>query len=106
MTPERSIEQRMSALATANERRANGARVREEVAAGTLTLADALLDPRSQHVPVYRLLMAVRGRGPQAADRVLVAHRISGARRVGQLTSRQITALSRDGRTMPARSPA
>jgi len=49
-------EQYMAALASGNSKRVAAASVRREVAAGTLSLADALEDPRSRVLQIGRLL--------------------------------------------------
>jgi hypothetical protein len=81
--------QAMQALLIANTNRLGAAEVRREVAAGVLTIDQALEDPRAQCMPIGRLLCARRGWGPTKANQLLNLHRIWPTRRVRDLTARQ-----------------
>jgi hypothetical protein len=96
-------EQRQAALERANRARIDGAAVRRELAAGDLTVAQALEDPRAQRLQIGRLLTAQRGWGPTKANRLLNQHRIFPTRRVGALTPRQRDVLAAATESMEAR---
>jgi hypothetical protein len=81
--------QAMQALLIANTNRLAAAQVRREIAAGVLTVGQALEDPRSGCMPISRLLTAQRAWGPKKASRLLNSHGIWPTRRVRDLTARQ-----------------
>lgn len=84
-----TVAQRRLALARANEVRFGHAAVKRELARGELSLPDALADPRSVAMPLFKVLEACRGRGPSDT---MVVHRKTGIdsrRLVGSLTERQ-----------------
>jgi len=83
------MSQHMDALARANAIRFGIAAVKREVKAGTLTVADALLDERAQPMKLGALLLAQWRWGPDRV-RLLCGHMlISEVRRVRDLTTRQ-----------------
>jgi hypothetical protein len=83
------MTQQLQALAIANRVRSDGVAVQREIAAGTLTVVDALEDPRASGLHVGRLLCAQRGYGPGKAHRLLGSLGIWPTRRVRDLTERQ-----------------
>jgi hypothetical protein len=84
-----TAEQRLSALDLANRVRLGGSEVRREVAAGVLSVSDALDDPRAQGMPIGRLLLAQPRWGQQKAGRLLKQLTIWPQRPVRDLTDRQ-----------------
>lgn len=92
MTP----EQRAIALEKAAAARRERAEALAEIAAGRLTLADALSgeDPRLHRVKVHRVLTALPGVGKVTADRALAKCRVDAARRVKGLGPVQRKALT------------
>lgn len=90
--------QRDRAISKANEVRAGIADVKRRLAAGELTLRDALADPRAGAAPVRALLLAQPRWGEQRCTRLALAlarrHVLTTLdRRVRDLTARQRTAL-------------
>jgi S13-like H2TH domain len=87
----RSPEQRLRALAKANEVRVVRARLKRWVAAGRIELARVVDEPPScvQTAKVRELLLVVPGIGPARADRVLARCRIAHAKTVAGLSDRQ-----------------
>jgi len=89
----RSPDQRLEALAKANEVRRDRAQLKRELAAGTLPLAQVLVDPpRCATTAKLRELLLVCPRlGPAKADRLLSRCRIAHTKTVAGLTQRQRT---------------
>ena len=87
-------QQRLSALARANDVRRAISEIRGEINRGELDVADALRDPRAQRMIVYDVLRARRRYGPRIARKILDQLQISERRRVGELTDRQRTAIA------------
>jgi hypothetical protein len=87
----RSPEQRLRALAKANEVRVARAQLKRAVAVGRIELARLVADPPAcvQTAKVRELLLVVPGIGPARADRVLAHCRIAHAKTVGGLSDRQ-----------------
>jgi hypothetical protein len=87
----RSPEQRLRALAKANEVRVARAQLKRAVAAGRIELARLVVEPPScaQTAKVRELLLVVPGIGPARADRVLAHCRIAQAKTVAGLSDRQ-----------------
>jgi hypothetical protein len=87
----RSPEQRLRALAKANEVRVARARLKREVAAGRIELARLVAEPPTcvQSAKVRELLLAVPRIGPARADRLLARSRIAHAKTVAGLSDRQ-----------------
>lgn len=81
--------QHLRALERANSVRLDAAQLRREVAAGRLTLAAALEDPRAQSLTLMRLLTAQRRWGAVRARRMLDAMPCSELLRVRDMTGRQ-----------------
>jgi hypothetical protein len=89
--PGRSPEQRLRALAKANEVRVARAQLKRQVAAGRIELAQVVADPPAcaQTAKVRQLLLVVPRIGPARADRVLAHCRIAYAKTIGGLSDRQ-----------------
>jgi hypothetical protein len=83
------VAQRLEALEDANRARLAAAEARRELAAGTLTLEDALDDPRCAPTPLHRVLAARRGWGPYRTERLGRDLRINPGRRVDSLTDNE-----------------
>lgn len=83
------MSQRHDALKIANRVRSAGAAVRQEVAVGLLSVAEALDDPRSEHLTIQRLLCSQRYYGPSRCGALLRPLHIWPTRRVRDLTRRQ-----------------
>jgi hypothetical protein len=89
------VEQRLSALNVANRRRCEASRLKREIARGTLSLTDALGDPRAEVVVVAVLLGCRRGWGQVKVRKALRAAGVSPTLRVRELTNRQRKVLER-----------
>jgi len=89
--PGRSPEQRVRALAKANEVRVARTQLKRGVAAGRVELAWVVADPPTcvQTAKVRELLLVVPRIGPARADRALARCRIAHAKTVGGLSDRQ-----------------
>lgn len=85
------MSQCLEALQIANRAKTWGGAVRQEIATGVLSVAEALDDPRAGHMRIGRVLTALHQYGPTRANRVLadMDFPISPTRRVRQLTARQ-----------------
>lgn len=79
----------MTALERANEAREDACLVKREVAAGGLSLAAAMDDPRAGSIKIIELLVAQRRWGRTRARALLGREMISPERRVRELTERQ-----------------
>jgi hypothetical protein len=92
LTPEQRADALAKAVAARRERKA----ALDELAAGSLTLADALSgeDPRLHRVKVHRVLTALPGVGKVTADRALARAGVAEGRRVKGLGDRQRKALA------------
>jgi guanylate kinase len=90
-TPARSLEQRLHALARANQVRYQRAQLKRELAAGARQLAPLLANPPAyaQTATVRDLMLAVPGIGPARANRALVRCRIAEGKTIAGLSSRQ-----------------
>jgi len=84
--PARSPEQRLRALAKANEVRSSRAQLKRDLAAGVVELARVLANPPAcaRTARVVELLVAVHGIGPARANRALVHRRHKNNRRPQQ----------------------
>ena len=92
MTP--TLESSMRGLAAANAVRIAGAQAKREIAAGTLSIADALTDPRCAAVPIGRLLASQWRWGEDRTERALRVIRVGSWRRTDSLTDRQRAVLA------------
>jgi hypothetical protein len=93
--PARSPEQRLRALAKANQVRSARAHLKRELAHGNVQLTQVLADPPpcAASAKVRELLLAVPGIGPAKADRALAHCRIAATKTLAGLTHRQRTEL-------------
>lgn len=91
MTFDRSLDQRMDALAHANEIRTYRAKLKRDVAAGRRPLAALVMSPpeKALTMKIWNLLLAVPGVGRGKADRALRKARVSPSKTLGGLTARQ-----------------
>lgn len=93
--PERSLDQRMDALARANEVRSRRAALKAELKRGEVSVGDVLLAPPDFMLTakVIDLLMAAPKRGRVKSTRIMEHCRISVSKTVGGLSERQRAAL-------------
>lgn len=89
--PDRSLEQRMTALNIANGVRTARAELKRELKAGARDVRLLLDDPPDELVTckIVELLLATPKVGRVKADRLLRQSRVSPSRTVGGLTDRQ-----------------
>ena len=91
LAPERSLTQRMEALARANEVRTRRARLKRDLKAGRMQIHGLLLDPPEYLLTakVFDLLLAVPKYGRVKVNRILTHCRISPSKTIGGLSQRQ-----------------
>ena len=91
LTPERSLTQRMDALARANEIRTRRARLKRDLKGGHAQIHGLLLDPPDYLLTakVFDLLLAVPKYGRVKVNRILTHCRISPSKTIGGLSERQ-----------------
>jgi hypothetical protein len=89
--PERSLHQRMDALARANRIRSERARLKRELKAGRLSIHTLLLDPPEylETAKVFDMLLAVPKYGRVKVSKILSTCRISPSKTIGGLSERQ-----------------
>jgi hypothetical protein len=89
--PERSLNQRMDALARANDIRSKRARLKRDLKAGRQSINSLLLDPPEfvETAKVCDMLMAVPKYGRVKVNKILVGCRISPSKTIGGLSERQ-----------------
>jgi hypothetical protein len=92
-----SDEQRLRALAKANEVRRERARLKRELAAGQLEFAGVLCDPPAcaQTAMLRDLLLALPKVGPARVNRALARCQITDTKTLASLSDRQRAALLR-----------
>lgn len=98
VAPARSLEQRMDALARANEIRSARAREKQRIRREGLGRALAVLaDPpaRFETMKVWDLLIVIPGLGRVKVNRMLTVARISPSKTLGGMTERQRAELER-----------
>jgi hypothetical protein len=90
-TPERSLNQRMEALARANEVRSARARLKRDLKAGRCSIEELLLAPPEylQTAKVFDMLLAVPKYGRVKVNKMLLGCRISPSKTIGGLSERQ-----------------
>jgi S13-like H2TH domain len=90
-SPVRSAEQRREALRLANEIRAARARLKKQLAAGSVRVEVILAAPPAcaETQKLHDLLLAVPGYGPARVARLLARTRISHSKTVAGLSDRQ-----------------
>lgn len=91
ITPERSIEQRMTALEKANDHRIKRADWKKAVKRGEANPLDVLAGPPAElaSMKVYDWLRCQRGVGKVKASKLLRLCRISAGKTLGGLSERQ-----------------
>lgn len=82
-------DQHLIALEEANRVRFGIAAVKREIADGTLTVGEAVFDPRAQSMRLWTLLACQRLWGPRRVSCFLAFMLIGEDRRVRELTDRQ-----------------
>src|SRR5689334_8708822 len=89
--PERSLNQRMDALARANEIRIKRAQLKRDLKAGRRSIHSLLLDPPEyvETAKVFDMLLAVPKYGRVKVNKVLQQCRISPSKTIGGLSQRQ-----------------
>jgi hypothetical protein len=89
--PERSLHQRMDALARANEVRTQRAQLKRDLKAGRLTIHQLLLRPPEyvETAKVFDMLLAVPKYGRVKVNKILAHCRISPSKTIGGLSERQ-----------------
>jgi hypothetical protein len=87
--------QRSQALQKANRVRLAQARLKEEMADGRLSFAQALVDPRAQQMTTEKILLAIKGVGGWRVSSRLSEAEISPSRRIFELTENQLRILVR-----------
>jgi hypothetical protein len=95
LAPERSLDQRLDALARANEVRSFRASLKAGLKRGDVSICDVLAAPPEYMLTakVIDLLMAVPKRGKIKSARIMEQCRVSPSKTVGGLSERQRTAL-------------
>jgi hypothetical protein len=89
--PERSLNQRMDALARANEIRIQRAQLKRDLKAGRRSIHSLLLDPPEyvETAKVFDMLLAVPKYGRVKVNKILSYCRISPSKTIGGLSERQ-----------------
>lgn len=89
--PERSLQQRMDALVTANEIRTKRAQLKRNLKAGRVLIGDLLLEPPEYiyTAKVFDMLLATPKYGRVKVNKILNQCRISPSKTVGGLSQRQ-----------------
>ena len=90
-TPERSLNQRMDALARANAIRTQRAQLKRDLKGSRISIHQLLDSPPEyvQTAKVFEMLLAVPKYGRVKANKVLVAFRISPSKTICGLSERQ-----------------
>jgi hypothetical protein len=89
--PERSLHQRMEALARANDVRSRRAQLKRDLKAGRQPIHELLLTPPEylETAKVFDLLLAVPKYGRVKVNKILSQCKISPSKTVGGLSQRQ-----------------
>lgn len=89
--PDRSLQQRMDALKSANEIRTQRAQLKRDLKAGRVQIHGFILDPPEwlATAKIFDLLLAVPKYGRTKVNRILTQCRISPSKTVGGLSERQ-----------------
>jgi hypothetical protein len=91
MAPERSLNQRMDALARANQIRVKRAELKRDLKAGRRSIHSLLLDPPEyvETAKVFDMLLAVPKYGRVKVNKILTHCRIAPSKTIGGLSERQ-----------------
>jgi hypothetical protein len=91
MAPERSLNQRMDALARANQIRVKRAQLKRDLKSGRLSIHTLLLKPPEyvETAKVFDMLLAVPKYGRVKVNKILAHCRISPSKTIGGLSERQ-----------------
>ena len=91
MAPERSLNQRMDALARANQIRIKRAQLKRDLKAGRLSIHSLLLNPPEyvETAKVFDMLLAVPKYGRVKVNKILAHCRIAPSKTIGGLSERQ-----------------
>ncbi len=91
VAPERSLNQRMDALARANQIRVKRAQLKRDLKAGRHSIEQLLLDPPEyvETAKVFDMLLAVPKYGRVKVNKILAHCRIAPSKTVGGLSERQ-----------------
>src|ERR1700740_217463 len=91
MAPQRSLNQRMDALARANQIRIKRAQLKRDLKAGRRSIHQLLLDPPEyvETAKVFDMLLAVPKYGRGKVNKILAHCRIAPSKTVGGLSERQ-----------------
>lgn len=103
--PQRSVDQRMEALARGNEVRVHRSRLKARLKTGEASFQPLLLghdDPLLDTMKVQELLLAVPGVGPTKVRRVLKGAGVSPSKSLAGLTNHQRLRLLAELQTFPA----
>lgn len=89
--PERSLNQRMDALARANQIRTRRAQLKRDLKSGRLSIHTLLLNPPEyvETAKVFDMLLAVPKYGRVKVNKILALCRISPSKTIGGLSERQ-----------------
>jgi hypothetical protein len=93
--PERSLNQRMDALARANDIRTARAQLKRDLKAGRTSIHELLEKPPDfvETAKVFDMLLAVPKYGRVKVNKILTTCRISPSKTIGGLSERQRTEL-------------
>jgi hypothetical protein len=91
MAPERSLNQRMDALARANEIRVKRAELKRDLKSGRRSIHSLLLKPPEyvETAKVFDMLLAVPKYGRVKVNKILAHCRIAPSKTIGGLSERQ-----------------
>ena len=91
VAPERSLNQRMDALARANQIRIKRAQLKRDLKAGRLSIHTLLLEPPEyvETAKVFDMLLAVPKYGRVKVNKILAHCRIAPSKTIGGLSERQ-----------------
>lgn len=92
-TPERSLQQRMDALETANDVRSYRANLKKDIKAGRVSIVKLLTDPpeKIETMKIFDLLLVVPKMGRVKVNKLLMQCRISPSKTIGGMSERQRT---------------
>jgi len=91
VAPERSLNQRMDALARANHIRSRRAQLKRDLKASRISIHTLLLDPPEylETAKVFDMLLAVPKYGRVKVNKILAHCRIAPSKTIGGLSERQ-----------------